>query len=147
MSALFRRPNIAIGITIGIGLMVSFLLYLTRIPSISAAGALLSLTVIWAGLVPSLVYLSRPQPRPMPVMPLCGFFYVVAFGLPTFLIPLAWPEGVPIRTLAERRAGGRARGAARGISARGGGYHSACCRVLVLSALAVFESTLRQDWK
>jgi hypothetical protein len=78
------------------GIVVSVVLFLSRAAIISAEGALLSLGTIWLGLLPGFLHFNRAPPRGLPFMALTGLYYAVGFGLPTFLIPLAWPEGEPI---------------------------------------------------
>lgn len=48
------------------------------------------IAAIWAGLALAYLYLRDPQRAPLPLLPLTGFFYVIFFALPPFLIDRKW---------------------------------------------------------
>ncbi|MCV3214632.1 hypothetical protein OGM63_14100 [Plectonema radiosum NIES-515] len=51
---------------------------------ISIDKALMALSIIWVGFLPSIQYLSDRKRPPIPFFPLVGIFYVTSFGLPIF---------------------------------------------------------------
>ena len=57
---------------------------------------LLSLAIIWVGLVPGLIFIMGSSRSLVPFFPLVGLFYAVFYGLPTFLLPLSTKLGEPI---------------------------------------------------
>src|SRR5204863_547646 len=59
-------------------------LFSFRSPAVPAANALLAIVVILLSLAPTVIYLQKKNPEPMPVLPLIGLFYLIAFALPVF---------------------------------------------------------------
>lgn len=55
-----------------------------RPEAISIDKALMALSIIWLGFLPSIQYLSDRKRPPIPFLPLVGIFYVTSFGLPIF---------------------------------------------------------------
>ena len=72
---------------LGLVAIASVLLFFLRSPLLSADRALLGLAIICTGLAPGILYLAQSTDvrTPMPLMPICGLFYSVFFGLPVFL--------------------------------------------------------------
>lgn len=97
----FRRPDVLLTIigqlpptqkvpiigTLGLVAIASVLLFFLHSPNLSPDRALLALAIIWAGVVPGILYLAQPSDArtPIALMPICGLFYSVFFGLPIFL--------------------------------------------------------------
>ena len=65
-----------------IGLSV-YLVWILPNP-LSGEEILLSLAIVWLGLVPSFQYLLDADAPPMPFMPLVGIFYAVSYGVSNF---------------------------------------------------------------
>jgi hypothetical protein len=60
---------------------------------VSADIALLGLAIMAVSLLPSIIFLYSPnEASRAPFFPTVGLFYALFFGLPVFLIPLAWPD-------------------------------------------------------
>lgn len=54
--------------------------------------AALAAAIVLAGLAPGLVYLARGAKEPVPLLPLHGLFYAVAFGVVAFFPELDWKQ-------------------------------------------------------
>jgi hypothetical protein len=67
------------------GLVVgSFYLWEHRPESLSSDEAILAMSILWLGFLPSIQYLLDRNRPPMPFLPLMGIFYVNSFALPMF---------------------------------------------------------------
>ncbi|MBD2606876.1 hypothetical protein H6G81_20660 [Scytonema hofmannii FACHB-248] len=77
----FRRLRLFL---IFILIAASIYLFEHRPEQISIDKALIALSIIWVGFLPSIQYLSDRKRPPIPFFPLVGIFYVTSFGLPIF---------------------------------------------------------------
>lgn len=76
-------------------MLISLAAVVFRPEPLSLSGSILSLAIVWAGLLPGIAYWLRSDPqRPtIPLMALTGLFYAVFFGLPGFFVHLLDREG------------------------------------------------------
>ena len=63
-------------------------IYLLATSSLDMKNILLGLAIIWASLLPSLLYFQGIDQPPIPFFPLVGVFYAIFFGSPVFLTSL-----------------------------------------------------------
>src|ERR1039457_2968150 len=87
-----RRPNSAVNHRaliqvlplLAAAVLGSGYLFWTKPESVPESQATLALLICWVGLAPTFEYLRRRQRPAMPLMPLTGLYYAIAFGLPAF---------------------------------------------------------------
>jgi hypothetical protein len=89
---IWRNPSGSFGLA-SVGVILFVLLARPLAPS--WPHALLGGAVIWASLLPALLFHRLPDSR-HPVFPVSGIFYAVCFGLPVFLVEIIWPENGPL---------------------------------------------------
>jgi hypothetical protein len=61
-----------------------------RADFVDPLAAWIFIAAIWVGLALAYFYLRDPQRPPLPLLPLTGFYYVIFFALPPFLIERQW---------------------------------------------------------
>src|SRR3989337_4563370 len=66
------------------GMALSIYLCWSRDPDMPLGMVLLSLGIVWLGLLPTIYYILDDFHPPMPFFPLIGIFYIVFFGIPAF---------------------------------------------------------------
>ncbi len=107
--AVFRGPA---ALVFAAGLAAPALL-LVRPDFVEPVAAWLFVASVWAGLVIAYLYLRDPLRPPLPFLPLTGFFYIIFFALPPFVISREWwsnggtieePSGIFFETITSKTA-------------------------------------------
>jgi hypothetical protein len=81
-----RHLSVALVLAVVVGCAYLFFGRSTDVP---AENALLAIVIIILSIAPSVFYLRKKDPEPMPVLPLVGLFYMIAFALPVFSVDRA----------------------------------------------------------
>ena len=82
------------GRLIGLGALVSIVLWVIRPAEVTPLNAVLALATLWVSGAPFAVYFLRRDKPPMPFIALAGLYYAVFYGLSVFFFRAPKPEEI-----------------------------------------------------